>query len=370
MPFAVLSDTDVKAVLRDLKPFEVTNIADDLVQAFVQYSCHDEQQYQPHRNVITRPGNQVSLFMPATTQQSIGVKIVGISPSQDPAGASQDAKLKPALQSALTICDALGQATGILNAAELTAFRTALGSILLYRLRQVTENIVVFGAGKQALWHIRLAILLRGQDIRKITVINRSSRRTQELFDAITESGLPLHIDLEAFGEKEDDKVTLEDVVTAADAIFCTTPSTTPLFPATFMTSEKARVKTRFISAIGSYRLDMAEIDPELLKAVTDPSGSFSHQVWQGHIAVDSIEGCLQEAGELVTAGLSSDQMLEIGRMEDLRAKTNPSGLREWLESGFVIYKSVGIGIMDIAVGNKLVELARSKDIGIHLDSF
>ncbi|KAH7124358.1 hypothetical protein EDB81DRAFT_890466 [Dactylonectria macrodidyma] len=113
--------------------------------------------------------------MPATTQHLIGGKIVGISPSIDPTTIAPGTKPPPALKNALTICDATGQAMGILNAAELTAFRTALGSMLLYRLRLITENILVFGAGKQALWYIRLSRLLRSQDIRTVTIVNRSS---------------------------------------------------------------------------------------------------------------------------------------------------------------------------------------------------
>ncbi|RYP50577.1 hypothetical protein DL768_003922 [Monosporascus sp. mg162] len=370
MSFVVLSGADLKQLLRGLKPSDVESLAEVLGQALVQYSCRDERQYQPERSVITRPGGQVSLFMPATTEQLIGVKIVGIRPSLDPTSVSPDAKLRPALQSALTICDALGHAVGIINAAELTAFRTALGSILLYRYRHATENIVVFGAGKQALWHIRLAVLLRGHDIRKITVVNRSSQRTQDLIDSLHELGLPPQTNLEAFGGQESAANSLEELLVNADVIFCTTPSTKPLFPAAFLTSENARAKTRFISAIGSYRPDMAEVDPELWKTVVDPSGLVSDQVWNGRIAVDSRDGCLQEAGELITGGISANQMLEVGQIENSRMDPESCGMTQWLESGLVFYKSVGVGIMDMAVGSKLMQLAQSKDIGTHLESF
>ncbi|RYP79420.1 hypothetical protein DL769_002969 [Monosporascus sp. CRB-8-3] len=370
MTFVVLSGADLKQLLRGLRPCDVESLAEVLGQALVQYSCRDERQYQPERCVVTRPGGQVSLFMPATTEQSIGVKIVGIRPSLDPTSVSPDEKLMPALQSALTICDTLGHAVGILNAAELTAFRTALGSILLYRYRHATENIVVFGAGKQALWHIRLAVLLRGHNIRRITVVNRSSQRTQDLVDSLRESGLPSHISLEAFGGQESAANLLEELLVSADVIFCTTPSTRPLFPAAFLMSENARAKTRFISAIGSYRPDMAEIDPELLRTVVNPTGLLSDQVWNGRIAVDSRDGCLQEAGELIAGGISANQIIEVGQIENSRMGSESRGMKQWLESGLVFYKSVGIGIMDMAVGSKLMQLAQSKGIGTHLESF
>ncbi|KAH7166568.1 hypothetical protein EDB81DRAFT_839076 [Dactylonectria macrodidyma] len=338
MTFTVLSDSDIKRLFQGQSSDEVASLTHALDQALIQYSTQDEKQYQPHRGVVTRPGGQVSLFMPATTQYLIGVKIVGIT--------------APALKSALTLCDATGEAVGIVNAAELTAFRISLGSMLLYRMRSNTENILVFGAGKQALWHIRLAVLVRGQDIRTVTVVNRSTQRAQDLVETLTndpESGWPEHIKLQVF----DGNASLETLVVAADLL-----------------SESARTKSRFISAIGSYRLDMTEIDPELLKEVVNTPGVFSNQVWNGNIAVDTIDGCLQEAGELVKAGLNPDQMVEIGNLQQARESNSSLELDEWLQSGFVIYKSVGIGIMDLAIGHSLLQLASSKGVGLNAEIF
>ncbi|KAI4937662.1 hypothetical protein J4E85_000097 [Alternaria conjuncta] len=361
MTFTVLSDADIKTLLHNISPSDVQNLASALNQALTEYSCNDEVPYQPHRAHVARPNGQVSLFMPATTPSSIGVKIVGVAPSQAPPPGE---KPKSALRSVLTICDELGQAVGVLNAAELTAFRTALGSMLLYRYRKKTENFVVFGAGKQAEWHIRLAILLKGDDIRKITVVNRSSARAKELLDSLAQSKVGEHIKMGVFDEKED---ALESLITEADVMFCTTPSTSPLFPASYLTSDAGLAKSRYIAAIGSYRLDMQEIDPELLKNLSNPSGSFASHVYQTLITVDSIKGCMDEAGELVAAGLKPEQMLEVGKVDGLR---KDDGVQKWLEEGFVVYKSVGVGIMDIAIGRALMELAAEKGVGVHLDSF
>jgi len=361
MTFTVLSDADIQTLLHNISPSDVQNLASALNEALTEYSCNDEVPYQPHRAHVARPNGQVSLFMPATTPSSIGVKIVGVAPCQAPPPGE---KPKPALRSVLTICDELGQAVGVLNAAELTAFRTALGSMLLYRYRKKTENIVVFGAGKQAEWHIRLAILLKGDDIRKITVVNRSSARAKELLDSLARSNVGEHIKMDLFDDKKDG---LENLVTEADVMFCTTPSTSPLFPASYLTSDAGLAKSRYIAAIGSYRLNMQEIDPELLKNLSNPSGSFASQVYQGLITVDSIKGCMDEAGELVAAGLKPEQMLEVGKVDGLRKN---EGVQDWLEEGFVVYKSVGVGIMDIAIGKALMELAAEKGVGVHLDSF
>ncbi|KAF5231895.1 hypothetical protein FAUST_9031 [Fusarium austroamericanum] len=362
MPFTVLSDRNVNHILDTLSQSDVIDLANALENALTQYSCNNEQQYQPHRAVVDRDG-QVSLFMPGTTDQLLGVKIVGITPSE---------KLKSSeagLKSVLTLCDARGHAIGTLNAAALTAFRTALGSMLPYRFRRQTENIVVFGAGAQAMWHIRLALLLKGKDIKSVTIVNRSAERAQQLVESLKgnkQSLWPSHIRLQVFDSKND----LESLVVDADVLFFTTPSTQPVFPASYLTSEKARTKTRYLAAIGSYRLDMQEIDPELLKTVIDQSGPFADVGYRGSVAVDSRDGCLQEAGELVKAEIPTDKMLEIGQLFQTKNKESPDDLNKWLEDGFVIYKSVGTGVMDLAIGQELLRLAKVKNVGLTAEDF
>ncbi|KAH7260401.1 hypothetical protein NW759_010716 [Fusarium solani] len=367
MAFTVLSDNNVNHILDNLSSSDVVDLANALERALIQYSCNNEQQYQPHRAVVSRD-DQVSLFMPGTTDQLLGVKIVGITPTE---------KLKPSepgLKSVLTLCDARGQAIGTLNAAALTAFRTALGSMLPYRFRKNTENIVVFGAGKQALWHIRLALLLKEKDIKSVTIVNRSAQRTQELIESLKSnqnSPWPSHIDLKAFDPQGDRDAALESLVVDADVLFFTTPSTQPLFPAKYLTSEKALSKTRFFAAIGSYRLDMQEIDPELLKQVVDPSSVFASASYQGgSVAVDSRDGCLQEAGELVKAEIPTEKMLEIGQLLQTKNTEKPADLTQWLETGFVIYKSVGTGVMDLAIGQELLRLAKERNVGLTAEEF
>lgn len=373
MTFTLLTESDIGQVFDTLDSTQLTGFIDALETALAEYSCRDGVSYQSERAAVTRPGGQVSLFMPATTEDMIGVKIVGVRPSDKPAPAKAGQKPEPGLKSVLTICDAHGQAIGVLNAAGLTAFRTSLGSMLLFRFRKTAENIVVFGAGKQALWHIRLAVLLRGQDIRKITVVNRSAARTEDMLSELKSErvALPSHITVGAFDEGTDRNTALEALVLDADAIFCTTPSTQPLFPSSFLTSQEALKKSRYIAAIGSYRLDMQEIDPQLLQTLTDPSSPLPFPAYKGGvISVDSIQGCLSDAGELVKAGIPVKRMLEVGALLQEKAASGAGELSAWLQDGFVVYKSVGVGVMDIAIGKHLLSVAASGNIGLRVDNF
>ncbi|KAK1991552.1 shikimate/quinate 5-dehydrogenase [Colletotrichum falcatum] len=378
MAFTVLSDENVKQLFQGFGPEDVAHMSDVLTDAFLSYSVGQEAQYQPHRAAVVRPGGQTGLFMPATMEDGMSVKIVGLPP---PTSGSTD------LRCVLTVCDGTGRAVGVINAEELTAFRTSLGSILLYRYRKRTGNVVAFGAGKQALWHLRLALVLRGGDIARITIVNRSRRRASELVERLGAMGRASGVGgtdgvaftvIEATPDSAPDNPALRSVVEESDVIFCTTPSTQRLFPAEWLTSEHASAKSRYISAIGSYKLNMKEIDPAFLRAVVDtPLGAFGSAHGgggrDGVIFVDSREACFLEAGELVEAGIPAEKITEVGELADELRRAGEAEavlLRDWLGNGLIVYKSVGVGIMDLSLGKAILELAGRHKIGTTLADF
>ena len=52
------------------------------------------------------------------------------------------------------------------------------------------------------------------------------------------------------------------------------------------------------------------------------------------------------------------------------RQKKKDDHLSRWLQGGNVIYKSVGLGLMDLTVGMHLIEFARERGVGTHIDGF
>lgn len=172
----------------------------------------------------------------------------------------------------------------------------------------------------------------------------------------------------------------LKDHVRGSDAIFLCTPSLTPLFPAEFLTSSEGRRKGRYISAIGSYRPHMVEMHPDILRQAVAPDHKHHHHkhaAQGGVVVVDSLEACLREAGEVRQAGLGAEQLVEVGELIMVKKAAmreiemggeGEKGLKRWLEAGNVIYKSVGLGVMDICVGEGLVRLAEEKGVGTRLD--
>lgn len=127
----------------------------------------------------------------------------------------------------------------------------------------------------------------------------------------------------------------------------------------------------------------MCEIHPDILSQAVAPGRKHhlhKHADKGGVIVVDSLEACLKEAGEIIQAGITAEQLVEIGEllmvkkasMREIEMGTGEGekGLRRWLDSGNVIYKSVGIGLMDICVGEDLVALAMERGVGTRVEDF
>lgn len=49
---------------------------------------------------------------------------------------------------------------------------------------------------------------------------------------------------------------------------------------------------------------------------------------------------------------------------------TRRNSLESWLQTGNVIYKSVGLGLMDLSIGMHIIEFAKQKGIGTHIPGF
>jgi ornithine cyclodeaminase/alanine dehydrogenase-like protein (mu-crystallin family) len=471
MPLTILSDHDVRTLLLQLTKEDIHDLQSSLADALHYYSTSTEDDHngccsmlQPLRTALKRSDGQTTLFMPASSNDGLGVKIItllapeagkdekesvssdrtldsfdSLSISQasttstttrfdvppDSIASSQSTTPK----GSITLLDKYGAPRALINAEELTAFRTALASTMLFKKRSNVHDVVVFGAGKQAYWHIRLALLLRGTEIHHLNIINRSFDTAHNLierlyrphhepaqFPNITVPSAEISdlarpkIQILTPGHTEYERL-LKSVVRGSSVIFCTTPSLAPLFPASYLTNTEGRKKGRYIAAIGSYKPHMLELHPDILRQnvqVDHKHHHHKHARTGGAIIVDSVDACLKEAGEIIQAGLKGHEVVEIGELlmlkkeADRARKENGSseesfdtrgvelgeakkvkgkkkgdkaaegdgGLMEWLMKGNVIYKSVGLGLMDVQVGMDVVRLADDRGIGTRIENF
>jgi ornithine cyclodeaminase/alanine dehydrogenase-like protein (mu-crystallin family) len=422
MPLTILTDSEVRSLLHSLSRDDILSLQHNLAEALHDYSTGTQETSggcsanQPMRISINSGPGQTTLFMPARTGATTGIKIVSLAsvPSPTPSLGSRQSSinssvsalvsdtsnlsLRPSLASnqsttprgCVTILDGAGVPLGFINAEELTAFRTALASTLLFTRRSRVHSITVFGAGKQAYWHIRLALILRGEDIHHVNIINRSYATIEPLLREIYKSDD--WVDLRSANDKlkfsamsaeyGDYARLLKEHVRGADVIFCCTPSTSPLFPAEHLTNSEGRRKGRYISLIGSYKPHMVELHPDILRQAVEPDHKHHHHKHAdkgGVVVVDSLEACLKEAGEVIQAGLTAAQLVEIGELVMVKKAVlkekelggeGEKGLKRWLDSGNVVYKSVGLGLMDLCVGGDLVTLAQERGIGTTIAEF
>ncbi|KAL4928570.1 putative proline utilization protein PrnX-like [Aspergillus undulatus] len=472
MSLTVLSGAQLRSLLHSLKHDQIVSVQKNLANALRDYSVGNQDSgcaatLQPKRTAVTRKSGRTTIFMPASTRESIGIKVISLqdegstpgceiesredlrglkrvtageagsrdsmsSVSSDMSELSVSSSQEDAAEQAGgssasgSECDALPVASvdkkpigtevsetmgawpgagsrdtspqgsvtlfgdnslpfGLINAEELTPFRTALTTTMLFNKRKKVRTVVVFGAGKQAYWHIRLAVILRGEDIKRVLIVNRSFERAARLLQEIySPENASWRRDVKfsavssEFGEYNR---ILHDAINKADAIFCCTPSSEPLFPAELLTSREGRRKGRFISAIGSYKSHMAELHPDILREevmVQPPHRHFHKHVQRsGIVVVDSLDAAMKEAGELIQADVKPNQVVEIGELmmvrdapKDSKSADDEKRLREWVERGNVIFKGVGLGLMDLVIGSELVELARTRKIGTTVEDF
>ncbi|GAD95212.1 protein PrnX [Paecilomyces variotii No. 5] len=352
----LLPEGDLSRLLRSLTQEQCHRLLHVLTESLSSFSAQstsgssEKLIHQPLRSHIVTKGNDTSLFMPSSNNATTGIKIVTI-----PGDGGEIAAV-------INIFTPNGKLTGLLSAAEVTAFRTALATMTLFtRCSSLKrENIVIFGSGKQAEWHARLAVLLLPQEVKKITFVNRGRQRLERiektLLAELRERYPALRTDILAQEGTSDYAEKLQLELAASDVICCCTPSTAPLFPYSYLKPQAGEVsKQRFISLIGSYKPHMQEIDTQTLLTCGEK------------IYVDSKEACLEESGELINAQVTEGQLIEIGELfgpgKETGSLSVPAGSN-------VVFKCVGMGIMDLVIANTLLEISRDLNIGTEMDGF
>ena len=450
MHLTVLSDGDVDRLLHTLDRDDIIELHHSLADALHYYSSGDDDpgnscssDCQPSRIQITRKDGSTTLFMPGSSNDGLGIKVVTLSDSETSSSASIEESTRSSISSlslstppsnasssslaqasgsssapesntsssswpqslatssgslqpstsphgTLTLLDPSGRARAFVNAAELTAFRTALASTLLFNKRAHVHDVLVFGAGRQAYWHARLALLLRAGEVHHLDVVNRGFERAAAMLARLFREDVGVRVApvrtsvlTPAHGEYAR---LLRELVRKAAAVFLATASARPLFPAEMLTSAEARRRGRYVAAVGAYKPHVAELHPDVIRQAVAPPHKgvhlHRHARHGGVVVVDSVEACLREAGELVMAGVGAREVVELGELVMLKrdaerrrreraeyeagwerdgveiprrerkgraghkGEEEDGGLKEWLRTGSVIYKSVGLALM------------------------
>lgn len=231
------------------------------------------------------------------------------------------------------------------------------------------KRLVVFGAGVQIETHVNLFLRAFSSSLTECTIFNRSmNSRLEKLVSTLKQNHPTV-----TFISKSLSAITSSDneeckrLIGSADIICTATPSLRPLFPGHYVKSGT------HLNLIGSYTPSMMEIDKELVDRA-------------GIVIVDSKDACIVEAGELICAGVHQDRMMELGELVEFQARSMTLAgehevVREYAiaeekcqliqNSGDVtIFKSVGVGIQDVAIASLVVRLAEERGLGTRIQAY
>ncbi|KAG6844420.1 hypothetical protein H0H87_007022 [Tephrocybe sp. NHM501043] len=360
MSLLVLSAADVDHVLIDFSPFELQYLMARVFGLISALPVSPPMIHTPHRSTIPMQ-NHTALFMPARVAhpEFPGTTLKAVSVPQR----SGDTNGLPG--STIVMNEATGAVKALVNSRSLTAFRNAAGSLLSTTIVGIQPtSVVAFGAGKQIDAHLELH-LRAFPALSSCTIVNRNfndrvialSQRIRNKFPAVT-------ITVLARSEPGSDE-KLQATLSTASLIICATSATAPLFPSTWVRTGA------HVVLVGSYTPAMREVDQALIRrAVGSPT----------RLLVDSKEACAIEAGELIDAKLQPNEMREIGecirfeergevRLESVLATVDRLD-DDNMKGPITMFKSVGVGLQDVAIACAVVARAEEMDIGTKIPNY
>lgn len=288
----------------------------------------------PLRSVLVMPrGRGLMGNMPAylTEPECFGVKLVSIMPHNKP----------PAYSSHLGVVMLFeaehGQPVALLDAAEITAIRTAAASAVATRLlaQQDAGDLALIGAGEQARAHLEAMLAVRS--LRRVRVWARDGGKAAAFAQV---EGARHRIAIEA-------APTVREAVAGADIICTLTKAREPILLGEWL------VPGMHLNVVGSSAPSAAEID--------------TLAVVKARFFVDYRDSTIHEGGEYLRAlkegAIAPDHILaEIGEV----ASGSKVGRRS--PQDMTLYKSLGIAPQDLAAAHFVLEKARASGTGEVID--
>ena len=316
--------------------------ASDLAQALPMSSAIDaaERAYRavssgnaraPLRTAIPTGDGGTTLLMGASVGgEELAAKIVSFFPGN----AAHDLPTVNGLVIALD--PETGAPRALLPGAELTALRTGAASGIATKVlaREDARVGTVLGAGAQA--RTQALAIDTARELEEVRIYARRPEAGHALVDALS-------------GELRARVVFAESVAEAVQdaAVICTATSAREPLLLGEMLEPGAHV-----NAVGSFRPEMQEFDADAVS--------------RSHVFVDSVEACLEEAGELIAAladGVTNrDSWTELGTVLEGGAPGRSSS------EEITLFKSVGLAPQDACAAAAALEAAVTAGLGRSVD--
>jgi ornithine cyclodeaminase len=327
MSLLVLSARDVRELLPMADCIEV-------VDAALRRLAQGEA-VQPLRTLMRLPADQGLLgMMPAQLGGAGGdhaIKVVSVFPGNHGTGID-------AHQGAVLLFEGRhGRLVAVLDASELTAIRTAAASAVATRAlaRADAASLAIVGTGVQARTHLEAMLLVR--KIAAVRVAGRDFAKAQRFAAAATaQHGVAVTACQDA-----------EAAVRSAAIVCTTTNARTPVVRGSWL------APGCHVNAVGACFPAARELDGEA--------------VARARLYTDRRESLLHEAGDFLLArqeGMVGDDHL-VGELGELLLGRRP-GRRGRDE--ITLFKSLGIGVEDLAAAQHAVAAARAQGRGAVVD--
>ncbi len=285
----------------------------------------------PERIHVDHQDNTV-LYMPCFLDNIFGTKILTLFPGNMK-------KNLPVISGLVMLNDAsTGRVLALLEGARLTALRTgAVGGLAIRHLAPETVSSAgLIGAGVQGFYQLFFAAVTG--KFKKFTIFDLDSSKVNNCCKNLGRVYPELTI-------KKAESV--EELLEESEVVITATPSENPVLP-----DKKELLANKLYIGIGSYKPEMREYPRALYKVVD-------------RVLIDTAHG-LQESGDLITPlhekWLKPEQITEFAEFLTDKDKVDK-------KQGTILFKSVGMALFDLAVGELLYRKALDQKIGIHLNS-
>lgn len=235
-----------------------------------------------------------------------------------------------------------GMPIGITDAAYITGIRTGAAGALgaKYLARKNSENLLIVGAGNQAVFQIAAALTIL-PNIKKIQVAALNICKVQHFINNI-KNRLKNEFDICAENITFEVAENLENAVKDSDIIITVTPSRSPIIKKEWVQ------KGTHISCIGADMAGKQELESEILSSALIFVDDMKHCIEVGEIEIPVKTGIINKAdikGEL------GDLILNkvTGRENDAQ---------------ITIFDATGMALLDIATADLALQLAESNGTG------
>ncbi|OGQ06132.1 MAG: hypothetical protein A2026_18135, partial [Deltaproteobacteria bacterium RBG_19FT_COMBO_46_12] len=227
-----------------------------------------------------------------------------------------------------------GELLALMDGILLTAMRTGATSALAtkYLSRKNSETLGIIGAGAQAPFQAEAISKVR--PIHRMLVYDMERRIAENFSGAVSNSlRIPVHV-----------MTSPRDVVVESDILVTVTTSTTPVFDGRHLKGGT------HINAVGAYTPEMRELD--------------DFTIGKSKIVVDTYEGCMAEAGDLLipirNGKLSKENIY--ADLGEIVLGQKPARTRE---DEITLFESVGFALEDLVVASLAYGRASEKGVGL-----